>query len=108
MGTDISEASKRVPIFSFATQGGNQSPGFERLLRPFWSECVRFLVDSFHRLVEDPPFRLQFLSVESKQTGTGTGRQASEFPFSTGELGQNFKAQTRPPGAEPEPWMMIR
>ena len=27
-----------------------QSPGFERLLRPFWSECVRFLVDSFHRL----------------------------------------------------------
>ena len=36
------------------------------------------------------------------------GRQAREFPFSTRELGQNFKAQTRPPGAEPEPWMMIR
>ena len=56
MGTGISEASKRVPIFS-------------KVCYP--------------------------------------GRQACEFPFSTGELGQNFKAQTQPAGAEPEPWMMI-
>ena len=34
--------------------------------------------------------------------------ERNEIPFLTGELGQNFKAQTRPPGAEPEPWMMIR
>ena len=32
--------------------------------------------------------------------------QASEFLFSAGEVGQNLKAQTRPSGAEPEPWMM--
>ena len=32
--------------------------------------------------------------------------QASEFLFSTGELEQNLKAQTRPPGAVPEPWMI--
>ena len=35
-------------------------------------------------------------------------RQAREFLFSEGELGQNLKAQPRPPGVEPEPWMMIR
>ena len=34
------------------------------------------------------------------------GSQAMEFLFSTGELGQNLKAQTRPPGAESEPWMV--
>ena len=33
-------------------------------------------------------------------------RQAREFLFSIGELGQNLKAQTRPPGAVPEPWMI--
>jgi hypothetical protein len=30
MGTGISEASKRVPIFSFATQGGKRVPIFDR------------------------------------------------------------------------------
>jgi len=30
MGTGISEANKRVPIFSFATQGGKQVPIFDR------------------------------------------------------------------------------
>ena len=28
MGTGISEASKRVPIFSFATQGGKQASSY--------------------------------------------------------------------------------
>ena len=32
--------------------------------------------------------------------------QAIEFLFSTGEVGQNLKAQTRPSEAEPEPWMI--
>ena len=30
MGTGISEASKRVPIFSFATQGGKQVSSYFR------------------------------------------------------------------------------
>ena len=30
MGTDVSEASKRVPIFSFATQGGKQVSSYFR------------------------------------------------------------------------------
>jgi hypothetical protein len=30
MGTSISEASKRVPIFSFATQGGKQASSYFR------------------------------------------------------------------------------
>ena len=39
---------------------------------------------------------------------TQRGKQESSvtFLFSTGELGQNLKAQTRPPGAVPEPWMI--
>ena len=38
------------PYFSDDVTTVPQSPAFERLLRQFWSECVRFLVDSFHRL----------------------------------------------------------
>ena len=33
-------------------------------------------------------------------------REASKRVPNTGERGQNFKAQTRPPGAESEPWMI--
>ena len=55
IGTDISEASKRVPIFSFATQGSKQASSYFR---------QRNWVQAREAQIRFPAGRLEFDSID--------------------------------------------
>ena len=92
----ISEASKRVPTFSFATHGGKQVSSHFR--QGNWDKTSRLRHGISEASKRVPIFffapQVGFEPSEASKR-VSPGRQAREFPFSTGELGQNFKAQTR-------------